>query len=339
MQWWVSNIFSQYRVIRHETPNITIETDASLSGWGAILGKKTTGGRWAIHEQNNHINALELMAIFLALKAFIAEIKGKHILIMCDNTTAVSYISNMGGIKSTECNKISRDIWLFCIQNSIWVSVSHISGKNNVRADLKSRKFNDQLEWKLNTKVFNKLCAIWQKPDIDLFASRLNYQIDKFCSWEPDPQATFINAFTIDWSCFEYIYVFPPFSVLNRCIRKIKTDKASGLIIAPYWPTQIWFPSLMEILTDNPILIPRKTNLLMLPHLDKLHPLGKKLILIACQVSGKISEVEDFLKHQQEFSWHHGSIRQRNSITRTSKNGLSTVVKGKLINFRQLWRM
>ena len=129
MQWWVSNIFSQYRVIRHETPNITIETDALLSGWGAVLGKKTKSGRWAIHEQNNHINALELMAIFLALKAFIAEIKGKHILIMCDNTTAVSYISNMGGIKSTECNKISRDIWLFCIQNSIWASVSHISGK------------------------------------------------------------------------------------------------------------------------------------------------------------------------------------------------------------------
>jgi hypothetical protein len=106
------------------------------------------------------------------------------------------------------------------------------SWEKNMLADFKSRKLNDQLEWKLN-QIFNKLCAIWQLPGIDLFASRLNFQVEQFCSWKPDPQSEFVNAFTVNWGKFYFIYLFPPFSLLNRCIRKIKTDKASGMIIVP----------------------------------------------------------------------------------------------------------
>lgn len=336
LNWWCSNLNHQNRVIRHELPKVTITTDASLLGWGAVLGERSIGGRWSAEERNNHINTLEMMAISLAIESFCSEISNNHVMIRCDNTTAVSYITNMGGIKSIACDKVSKHIWLFCIKNKIWLSCSYIPGKLNTLADHKSRKFNDQLEWKLNQKVFNKLCAIWQTPEIDLFASRLNFQVEKFCSWKPDPRSEFVNAFTMDWGKFDFIYIFSPFSLLNRCIRKIKTDKASGLIVAPYWPTQVWFPALMEILTDNPIVINRKKKILTLPHLDRQHPLGKKLTLLACRVSGKTSKVEDFLKHQQIYLCHHGSIPRENSIIHSSKNGLSTVVKGKLINFNRL---
>jgi hypothetical protein len=70
--------------------------------------------------------------------------------------------------------------------------------KQNMLVDFKSRKFNNQLEWKLNQKSFSKLCAIWQLPDIDLFASRLNFQVEQFCSWNSDPQSEFVNAFTVN---------------------------------------------------------------------------------------------------------------------------------------------
>lgn len=139
----------------------------------------------------------------------------------------------------------------------------HIPGKQNVLADGKSRKFNDHLEWKLDQGVFKNVYAIWQRPEIYVFASRLNYQIEKFCSWEPDPQSTFVNALTLKWSVYFYcVYVFPPFSILNCRIRKIKADKAKVILIAPYWLTQIWFPALIEILIENPRVISRKTNLL-----------------------------------------------------------------------------
>jgi hypothetical protein len=63
-------------VIRHELPKITIATDATMRGWGAVLGAISIGGRWSA-EQNNHINTLEMMAIFLALKFFAAEISNR----------------------------------------------------------------------------------------------------------------------------------------------------------------------------------------------------------------------------------------------------------------------
>jgi hypothetical protein len=38
----------------------------------------------------------------------------------------------MGGSKSTSCNKVSKQIWLFCIKNKIWLACSRIPGKQNV---------------------------------------------------------------------------------------------------------------------------------------------------------------------------------------------------------------
>ena len=50
-----------------------IETDVSLEGWGACLDDKTSGGRWTNVESTYHINYLELLSIFNALKALCAN--------------------------------------------------------------------------------------------------------------------------------------------------------------------------------------------------------------------------------------------------------------------------
>ena len=90
-----------------------------MRGWGAVLGAIRIGGSWSAEEQNNHINTLEMMAIFLALTFFTSEISNNHIMILCDNPTAVSYITKIGDIKSTSCNKVGKQIWLFCTKNKI----------------------------------------------------------------------------------------------------------------------------------------------------------------------------------------------------------------------------
>ena len=71
------------------------------------------------------------MAILFALKSLRMLITNKHVKILTDSTTVVFYITNMGGIQSITCDKISRDIWVFCIENNIWVPCSHIAGKEN----------------------------------------------------------------------------------------------------------------------------------------------------------------------------------------------------------------
>ena len=54
---------------------------------------------------------------------------------MTDNSTAVAYINNMGGSKSNDCNEISRQVWLWCINEGIWLTCSHIPGILNTEAD------------------------------------------------------------------------------------------------------------------------------------------------------------------------------------------------------------
>ena len=46
------------------------------------------------------------------------------------------------------------------------------------------------------------------EPEIDLFASFLNYQVENYTSWFPDPKASIIDAFSIDWTnkIFKHFY-------------------------------------------------------------------------------------------------------------------------------------
>lgn len=83
---------------------------------------------------------------------------------------------------------------------------AHIPVVENVVADRKSRKFDDQTEWRLNSNVFIDITRLFGKPNIDLFANSLNAQVEIYCSWKPDPNASFVDAFTIDWSKFLVTY-------------------------------------------------------------------------------------------------------------------------------------
>lgn len=87
----------------------------------------------------------------------------------------------MGGIKCEICNDICINIWEWCVEHKAWIICSHIPGKENFLADTPSRKFNDKHEWKLDENIFGDICKIFGLPSIDLFASRLNKQVKRFC--------------------------------------------------------------------------------------------------------------------------------------------------------------
>ena len=46
LNWWIQHVHEQYRVISHGNPDIVIQTDASLSGWGFVIDSRTVGGWW-----------------------------------------------------------------------------------------------------------------------------------------------------------------------------------------------------------------------------------------------------------------------------------------------------
>ena len=148
LSWWISlDRKSLSTPIVLLTPSMTIESDASTKGWGAVLnGQTRTGGIWSVQEQEYHINYLELLAAFLALQTF-----GKtwtDIVVLCrlDNVTAVTYINQKGGTASSLLCQLAITIWNWCITRNISLTAEHLPGHLNTIADHESRTVQDRCD-------------------------------------------------------------------------------------------------------------------------------------------------------------------------------------------------
>ena len=106
--WWKDKLSLSVRKIRDLSIYIEIFSDASMTGWGAFCNNESTHGFWNETEKGLHINHLELLAAFYALRCYAAELRDKEILLRIDNTTALSYINKMGGthVKSLNAFKV-----------------------------------------------------------------------------------------------------------------------------------------------------------------------------------------------------------------------------------------
>ena len=248
----------------------------------------STGGRWSKSESLNHINYLELKAILLGLQSLCGDMHSICIKVLSDNQTAVAYIKNMGGTHSRQCNNITREILLWCKAKGLTLMIAHLPGKMNIEADKASRVFNDDTEWSLDEGEYSQLVALWGRPSIDLFASRLNHKVIPYVAWKPDPGASAIDAFTLNWSDYSLSCCFPPFSLIGKVLQKIQMEKATAILVVPDWTSQFWYPMLLKLLDGPPYHIRHQAKTLTLPHNpEKTHPLHPKLRLIGCLVSGK----------------------------------------------------
>ena len=216
------------------------------------------------------------------------------------------------------------------------LSATHLPGTQNVIADRKSRVFNDNIEWMLEHSVFISITRYFGFLDIDLFASCLNSQLSAYVSWQPDPYAKFIDAFSIDWHQFKLLYAFLPFSMINICLQKLDMTSTPGIFILPLWPTQPWFTRALQMLVATPLLLPQRMDLLRLPNSPSCHPLAKKMRLMALKLSNRLTEQEASRQALLPSSSVLGEMEPKNNIAPTLNDGFSFVVKGKLIHFVHL---
>ena len=190
-----------------------------------------------------------------------------------DNTATVSCINNMDLGKSVLLDDLTKEIWQRCTDRNSWLSCANIAGADNVTADTLSRKFHTDTEWKLDTSLLHEALNLLNvAPTIDLFASRINHHFPRYVSFQPDPHASAIDAFAMSWSN-DVIYCFPPFNLLCRVLRKIQRVQAEGMVVAPLWRSQKFWPSLTGMLTATPVLLSHRDALLTQPNDKKAkHP-------------------------------------------------------------------
>ena len=337
LDWWSSrtNLIAGKKIQTQE-PDMVIETDASMMGWGAVCAGVRTGGLWSQSENRNHINYLELLAATFAVKSFAKLTKNAHILLKMDNSTAIFYVNRMGGTHSPKLSNLAIQLWQWCLERNVTLTAEHLPGIENRIADEESRTIRSTAEWQLHRATFQRIMQKLGRCDLDLFATRLNTQLEKFVSWRPDPEAIGVDALVLRWTEWKG-YAFPPFCLIGKCLKKVREDKALLVLVAPVWRSQPWYPALLELLIDFPLILPADPALLT-DHSGKPHPLiaTGQLQLAAWKLSGVDRLQREFQKKLPN-CWPPDGVEAQILPTRVpGSDGSAGVLNGQWIPFHVL---
>ena len=107
------------------------------------------------------------------------------------------------------------------------------------------------------------------------------------------------------------------------------------VLVAPVWETQWWYPYLLQLLIDYPLLLPVHPDLLSDPF-ERKHPLllRHQLQLAAWKVSGVSTLQQGFQRGLQNSFLQDGVGAQIPLTNLVGKGGIAGVSRGKLIPFR-----
>ena len=272
LSWWRDRDRLVLGVSQEQVfPRLELWSDASDVGWGAHLDEQFASGLWAPEDVERSINARELLAIESALKWFAPLLAGSSVAIFADNSTAVSYLRNQGGTRSSFMNSIAQRILRWAEDLSVVIFPQFIMVKHNVLADALSRP-NQILgsEWTLKQEVFRDLCRRWP-VSIGLFATSQNHRCSLYFSPYHNHNAMGTGALLRNWNGWQ-AYAFPPWSLIPAVLKKLRSSSGVLLtIVAPYWPQRAWFPDLLDLVVDGLVALPQSRDLLRQPHFHRFH--------------------------------------------------------------------
>ncbi|XDV44991.1 hypothetical protein PO909_013179 [Leuciscus waleckii] len=161
---------------------MVVSTDASTSGWGALLEGRPLFGQWSKQEKLLHINCLKMLAVSKALTRFCPLIKGHHVLIRSDNVSVVSYINRQGGLRSLTLYRLTRRLLIWARSNLLSLRAAHVPGLLNIGPDRLSRNQVPTGEWSLHPQTVQLLWKKFGRAEVDLFASQENAHCPEFFS-------------------------------------------------------------------------------------------------------------------------------------------------------------
>ena len=308
IQWWtkVENL-SRGLPLAASTPALVVQTDASLSGWGGVLGERSVSGLWSETESKLHINLLELRAVRKVFLALRDVLRGQSVRLEMDNRTAMTYILKQGGTVSSSLLFETWEFLLWCDQFSIQVFPVYIPGEENIRADALSRRILAPHEWMLDREIFGTISQLFGLFQVDLFASGATHQVPVFCSRIPDPIAIESDAFRLDWTD-RVLWAFPPIPLIPRVLQQLSTQPARLLVLlAPLWSAQSWFPVVLRFLAMPPVLLPFRPGLLT--QNGAPHP-NPRIQWVAWPLSGLASRSAEFRQQLRTQFWLRGGIQR-----------------------------
>ena len=118
--------------------SISLFTDASGLGLGAVYGTYWLSVPWPEPYKSFHINILELFAIVAAVVTWGHEWRDQQILFFTDNS-AITHVWRTGTSVDRIIMKLVRYLFLFSARLNLNILMQHIPGHTNLSADALSR--------------------------------------------------------------------------------------------------------------------------------------------------------------------------------------------------------
>ena len=286
LNWWIHYATSHNgRCLQVTHWDLTIESDTSTKGWGASCEGKNTGGPWTSHETLSH------QLLGAAYGIFSPEV-------ICLTSEIYHDSASLGQCHS---NCISQQAggytMLITVEPSTgdlelvhWQEDYHTCGAPSRKIRCQSGlgiTTHNRFHW-LDAPLGDFSSAADQEGPIHNRLVCLKDQFPASCILQLEARPRGLGSgCIIDLLEDHYLYVFPPFALVPRCLHKIEKEKVTSLLVAPVWSNQPWFPLFLKFLIDFPILLPPIPDTVTNPH-SLNHPLAIKghLPLAAWPVSG-----------------------------------------------------
>jgi hypothetical protein len=305
LRWWTTDAVwsaNGHDIVPPPRPiQLTLRTDAAThnAGYGGVLlhGKKsfrTRGFLTAEEQAETFINQYEFSGFENSLWALVPQAipdrrlwKNVHVSVELDNQTSIKY----GRVAVSRSIKMSLKGALFfdkVEQPQLSISFRHLAGVLNVDADELSRRASTHADWKLDPTLFRAVLRAFNvRPNVDLFASAQNTQLAQFFSYQHDHRARGADAFQHSWTSLGVLYAYPPPILLGRVLQRLHVNSCQRLIcIMPLWMAQVWFPTMLQMLRQPPLLLPNEAWIVSDPLGNYAWP--QKWPLFAADLSGNL---------------------------------------------------
>ena len=266
LEWWLAYLpehhSAPFAVVR---PTVVIQTDASFLAWAGVLRTnrdlyRETRGLWPAGTNPHSISPLELEAGIRTLEIFSDIVRGTHVLWRCDNASVVFGLQKWKST-STEMNSGFRRLFELVSALDIRLTSEHVPGAENHRADFLSR-WIDPEDWKIHPRIFEAATALLGPCEVDAFATSENTLLPKWWSRFPSLGCAAVDALKQDFSKTR-AWCNPPFSLLLVLLRRLMAQTATAVVCVPAWPSQAWWPLLLEMVIQPPLLLPQRPGLFL----------------------------------------------------------------------------
>jgi hypothetical protein len=251
LRWWEREVAAIVgRPIRPPPVDVVLRTDASALGWGAavvesrlpMLRQVQLWGRLPQQLRESISNETELYAIHRALQAMAARtpLRGLHIRVQSDNTTAVFYV-NRGAGRALRMTTAAAQLWKQVSEWGVTLSAEFLPGVENTEADALSRQPLTSDDWVLRWSAFQLLQRQFGKMSVDAFAEDHNTRLRRFASAVPHHKSVETSGLLLDFTQ-ERAYCFPPPRLLPQLLATLVKQRASAVVVVPYYPGAAWWP-------------------------------------------------------------------------------------------------